>query len=153
MSLYRSVPIPVQWSLPVVREQMRIGGLGPGVGTTSTTGAVGGVVVGIAVGGGEGFTQMAVDVCAQDDGAQDKDEWIERGPSQRRGRSSHPAGSARPLPLDQPLLLVGLLPPSRSPSWHRLGPRDMSFEAKRSCHVAVAIPEVAVGGFVAASSS
>jgi len=32
----------------------------------------------------------------------------------------------------------------RPPSWHRLGPRDMSFEAKRSRHVAVAIPEVCI---------
>jgi hypothetical protein len=31
---------------------------------------------------------------------------------------------------------------------HRLGPVDMAFEAKRFRHVAVAIPEVAVGGFV-----
>src|SRR5271165_858033 len=33
-------------------------------------------------------------------------------------------------------------------SWHRLGPLDMPLEAKRFRHVAVAIPEVAVGGFV-----
>ena len=38
-------------------------------------------------------------------------------------------------------------------SWHRLGPVDMPFEAKRSRHTAVAIPEVAVGGFVAVSPS
>jgi hypothetical protein len=42
---------------------------------------------------------------------------------------------------------------TRLPSRHRLGPGDMPLEAKRSRHVAVAIPEVAVGGFVAASSS
>src|SRR5208283_5537947 len=33
---------------------------------------------------------------------------------------------------------------ARPPSWHRLGPRDMSLKAKRSRHVAVAIPQVRV---------
>ncbi len=36
-----------------------------------------------------------------------------------------------------------------TPSWHRLGPGDMSFEAKRFRHVAVAIPIVAIGSVVA----
>ena len=36
------------------------------------------------------------------------------------------------------------------PSWHRLGPLHMSFEAKRFRHGAVAIPIVAVGRVVAA---
>ena len=39
----------------------------------------------------------------------------------------------------------------RPPSWHRLGPRDMSFEAKGSRHVAVAIPEVRVSRGIAVS--
>jgi class 3 adenylate cyclase len=43
--------------------------------------------------------------------------------------------------------------PSPARLWHRLGPGDMALEAKRFRHVAVAIPEVAVGGFVAASPS
>ena len=42
--------------------------------------------------------------------------------------------------------------PTRPPSWHRLGPRDMSFVAKRSRHVAVAVPIVAIGGVVAMGS-
>jgi hypothetical protein len=41
----------------------------------------------------------------------------------------------------------------RLPSRHRLGPGDMPLEAKRFRHVAVAVPEVAVGGFVAACPS
>jgi hypothetical protein len=36
-------------------------------------------------------------------------------------------------------------------SWHRLGPRDMSLEAKRSRHVAVAIPEVRISCGIAVS--
>jgi hypothetical protein len=35
-------------------------------------------------------------------------------------------------------------PTGQPPSRHRLGPRDMSFEAKRFRHVAVAIPELAI---------
>ena len=35
------------------------------------------------------------------------------------------------------------------PSWHCLGPGDMSLEAKRFRHVAVAIPEVRVSGGIA----
>src|ERR1700756_4266904 len=38
-----------------------------------------------------------------------------------------------------------------STSWHRLSPRDMSFEAKRFRHVAVAVPEVRVSRAIAAS--
>src|ERR1700758_2191577 len=34
------------------------------------------------------------------------------------------------------------------PSWHRLGPRDMSFEAQRFSHVAEAIPGFAIAGIV-----
>jgi hypothetical protein len=41
--------------------------------------------------------------------------------------------------------------PSPAPSWHCLGPRDMSFEAKRSRHVAVAIPVFAIAGIVTMS--
>src|SRR5580693_3711685 len=39
--------------------------------------------------------------------------------------------------------------PVRPPSWHRLGPRDMSFEAKRSRHIAVAVPELRVSRGIA----
>jgi hypothetical protein len=35
---------------------------------------------------------------------------------------------------------TGVRVPVRSPSWHRVGPRDMPLEAKCSRHVAVAIP-------------
>ena len=41
--------------------------------------------------------------------------------------------------------------PSPPRSWHRLGPVDMPFEAKRFRHVAVAIPIVAIRGVVAVS--
>jgi hypothetical protein len=37
----------------------------------------------------------------------------------------------------------------RPPSWHRLSPPDMPFVAKRSRHVAVAIPEVRVSRGIA----
>ena len=43
------------------------------------------------------------------------------------------------------------MPPNRPLSWHRLGPRDMSFEAKRFRHVAVAIPKVRVSRGIAVS--
>jgi hypothetical protein len=36
-------------------------------------------------------------------------------------------------------------------SWHRLGPRDMSFEAKRFRHVAVAIPELRISRVIMVS--
>ena len=39
-------------------------------------------------------------------------------------------------------------PPTPPSSWRRLGPRDMPLEAKRSRHVAVAIPVVAVASLV-----
>ena len=41
--------------------------------------------------------------------------------------------------------------PSPARLCHRLGPGDMSFEAKRSRHVAVAIPEVRIGRGIAVS--
>jgi hypothetical protein len=41
--------------------------------------------------------------------------------------------------------------PDRPPLWHRLGPRDMALEAKRSRHVAVAIPAFAIAGIIAVS--
>ena len=37
-------------------------------------------------------------------------------------------------------------------SWHRFGPCDMPFEAKRFRHVAVAIPQVHVGRAIAVSA-
>src|SRR5271157_3185415 len=42
-------------------------------------------------------------------------------------------------------------PPDLPPSGHGLGPRDMSFVAKRFRHVAVAIPEVRVSRGIAVS--
>lgn len=41
--------------------------------------------------------------------------------------------------------------PTRSPSWHRLGPNDMSFEAKGFRHVAVALRRFLVDRLVTAS--
>jgi hypothetical protein len=41
---------------------------------------------------------------------------------------------------------------SRPPSWHRLSPGDMPLEAKRSRHVAVAVPLVAIGSVVTVST-
>ena len=40
-------------------------------------------------------------------------------------------------------------PTGQPPSWHRLGPRDMPFEAELCGHRAIAIPIVAIGGVVA----
>ena len=52
----------------------------------------------------------------------------------------------RTLPMKSPAMyLTGYSPPS-----HRLGPRDMSFEAKRFRHRAVATHQVPVGNIVAA---
>ena len=47
--------------------------------------------------------------------------------------------------------VVGRALESLSRLGHRLGPRDMPLEAKRSRHVAVAIPEVRVGRRIAVS--
>ena len=56
-------------------------------------------------------------------------------------------------------LRAGLVParwsitgkPIPTSSWHRLGPSDMPLEAKRSRHVAVAIPEIRVRRGIAVS--
>ena len=61
------------------------------------------------------------------------------------------------IPIHQiRMLFVGIVAPraevpTQPPSWHHLGPRDMPLEAKRSRHVAVAIPEVRVSPGIAVS--
>src|SRR3981189_1050975 len=59
-----------------------------------------------------------------------------------------PAGSAR---LANGLFRDGVSFPGRPPSWHRLGPLHVPFEAKRSRHGTIAIPIVAVACLVAVS--
>src|ERR1700751_4537851 len=63
------------------------------------------------------------------------------------------AGPGRPRRPSKPIF--GDVPASRStkrrPSWHCLGPRDMSLVAKRFRHVAVPIPEIRVSRVIAVS--
>jgi hypothetical protein len=71
-------------------------------------------------------------------------------------RSTGPGNSAPRSRCKTWRLAEAQFPAAHKPSparlWHRLGPDDMAFEAKRFRHVAVAIPEVAILGLVAVSA-
>jgi predicted DNA-binding transcriptional regulator AlpA len=45
-----------------------------------------------------------------------------------------------------------LIRPTQLPSWHRLGPLHVPFEAQGCRHVAVAIPIAAIGGLITVRS-
>ena len=71
------------------------------------------------------------------------EEFLHRRPSSSSAQP--PTGPAAPTAINRGVELP--------PSCHRLGPRDMALEAKRSRHVAVAIPVFAIAGIVTVSPS